>query len=399
MSGPRAPSPRRKPPQSPSPFSRDLEAELVMRSCTTFLNGHGPRRVDDLLTTIQLDTEIDYYGVGGVVRDLEVKVAELLAKPAAIFFPSGTMAQQIVLRVLAERRGSKTVAFHPACHLDTHEERGYQRLHGLFAVPVGPREKPLSVASLEQVHEPIGALLIELPQRDLGGVLPTWNELNAQVNWARERGAAVHLDGARLWESTPYYKKSPAEIAALFDSVYVSFYKGLGGISGCCVAGEQDLIDEISTWRTRHGGRLYGLWPYAASALTVLERRLPLMPKYYRHAVAIGKALRDVPGVEVLPYPVQSPMMHLRLDIGEKELRDRALAIARNESIWTFARPFVSEGATLQRVEFTVGDATLDFRPADVRALVERLVSETKTTKTAAKRATSSKPSSRRTRS
>ncbi|HVA52985.1 MAG TPA: beta-eliminating lyase-related protein [Acidimicrobiales bacterium] len=334
--------------------------------------------MSDLLTTIAPDTEIDYYGVGGVVRDLEAKVAELLAKPAALFVPSGTMAQQIVLRVLGERRGSKTVAFHPACHLDTHEERGYQKLHGLFAVPVGPRNEPLSIQSLAQVHEPVGALLIELPQRDLGGVLPSWDELNAQVDWAHEHGAAVHLDGARLWEATPHYKKSPAEIAALFDTVYVSFYKGLGGISGCCVAGERDVIEEVSTWRTRHGGRLFGLWPYAASALTVLERRLPLMPKYHRRAVAIGRALYDLPGVEVLPYPVQSPMMHLRLDVGVRDLRARALAMAREEKVWTFARPFASEGASLQRIEFNVGDATLAFTPAEVRELVERLVRDPK---------------------
>ncbi|HUY16259.1 MAG TPA: beta-eliminating lyase-related protein [Acidimicrobiales bacterium] len=340
----------------------------------------------EYLAMIPPDTEIDYYGVGGVVHDLEVKVAELLAKPAALFLPSGTMAQQIVLRVLSERRGSKTMAFHPACHLDTHEERGYQQLHGLFAVPVGPRNEPLSVASLQQVHQPVGALLIELPQRDLGGVLPTWKELNAQVNWAREHGAAVHLDGARLWEATPFYKRSPADIAALFDSVYVSFYKGLGGISGCCVVGEKDLIDEVSTWRTRHGGRLYGLWPYAAAAMTGLERRLPLMARYYRHAVAIGKALQDVPGVEVLPYPVQSPMMHLRLDVGQKELRERALSIAREEKIWTFARPFVSEGTSLQRIEFSVGDATLNFKPTEVSALIKRLAHGPKKVSTGTKK-------------
>ena len=74
-------------------------------------------------------------------------------------------------------------------------------------------------------------MLLELPQRELGGTLPTWDELVAQVTWARERGAAVHLDGARLWEATPFYDqsydKSLANIAALFDTIYVSFYKGL----------------------------------------------------------------------------------------------------------------------------------------------------------------------------
>ena len=397
MSSSNTTTPQRKQRESLSPFSLDEGLMAAMRSCTRFLNGHGPHTASGLLNTIPNDTEIDYYGVGGVVRDLEVEVATLLGKPAAIFLPSGTMAQQIVLRVHGDQRGNKSVAFHPACHLDSHEERGYQQLHGLFAIPVGARNESLSVTSLGRVHEPVGALLIELPQRDLGGVLPTWRELNAQVTWARERGAAVHLDGARLWESTSYYKKSPAEVAALFDSVYVSFYKGLGGIAGCCVAGEQDVIDEVSTWRTRHGGRLFGLWPYAASARTVLHQRLPMMPKYYRHAVAIGKALHDLPGVEVLPHTVQTSMMHLRLSVGLKELRERALRIAREEKIMTFARPFVSEGASLQRVELAVGDATLQFEPSEVRQLVRRLVSDKKqSTKTAAKRTSTTRTTSAR---
>lgn len=344
-----------------------------MKQCSRFVAGHGPRVASELLRMIPDDTEVDYYGVGGVVAALETRVAALLNKPAALFLPSGTMAQQIVLAVHGERRGTKSVAFHPACHLDSHEERGYQLLHGLLAIPVGPRSEPLSVASLSLVRQPLGALLIELPQRDLGGTLPTWRELNAQVTWAREKGAAVHLDGARLWESTSYYRRSPAEIAGLFDSVYVSFYKGLGGITGCCVAGEQDLIDEVSVWRTRHGGRLFGMWPYAASALYALETRLPRMGKYYRHAVAISKALSDLPGVEVMPTTVQSSMMHLRFAVTPDELRERALEIARREKIWTFARPYASDGGSLQRIEFSVGDATLEFSPEEVRTLIEQL--------------------------
>lgn len=85
---------------------------------------------------------------------------------------------------------------------------------------MGLRDDPLSSASLGQVREPIAALFLELPQRALGGTLPSWKELVAQVAWARDRGAAVHLDGARLWDATPFYKakhrKSIADIASLF---------------------------------------------------------------------------------------------------------------------------------------------------------------------------------------
>src|SRR6185436_8253445 len=107
-------------------------------------------------------------------------------------------------------------------------------------------------ADLEAVNEPLAALLIELPQREIGGRLPAWDDLVAQVTYAREHGAAVHLDGARLWESGPFYDRPLAEIAALFDTVYVSFYKGLGGLAGSMLLGEDDVVTEARAWRSRH---------------------------------------------------------------------------------------------------------------------------------------------------
>lgn len=352
--------------------------EALAERCPRHLNGCGPRRAGELLATIGDDAGVDYYGVGGSVEALEAEVAVLLGKPAALFLPTGTMAQQATLRIHADRRQTSNIAFHPACHLDGWaEERGYQRLHGLFGVPVGPSTEPLSLANLARLHQRLAALLIELPQRNLGGTLPSWDELEAQVDWARSQGAAVHLDGARLWEAWPFYrrrrKKSLADIAALFDTVYVSFYKGLAGLGGCCVAGERDVVDELSVWRTRHGGRLFMMWPYAASALTVVRRRLPRMPAYLRHATAIARALRGLPGIEVLPDPPQSPMMHVRLAVTIEQLRARAVEIATSEGIFTFGRPFQSDGPSWQRCELSVGDATLELKAAEIARLFEHL--------------------------
>ena len=347
--------------------------EESLARCARFLNGHGNRNPSELLARIPDDTRADRYGKGGVVEELEVEVAALLGKPAAVFVPTGTMAQQIVLRIHADRRGRRGVVWHPACHLDWHEARGYQWLHDLVGVPAGDIRAPLTLAALTDVSEAPAALLIELPQRDLGGVLPIWDELEAMTTWAHQRGAAAHMDGARIWEAAAGYGRSETELAGAFDTVYVSFYKGLGAISGCCVAGPADVIAEVSVWRTRHGGRTFALWPYAASALAQLRSHRCRMPDYLEHARRIAAALAGCDWVRVLPDPPQTSMMHLQLRVSEAELLDRALAIADSEGIWTFPEPFAVDDPSQLRIEMSVGDATLGFGPDEVLGLLRRL--------------------------
>jgi len=342
--------------------------------CTRFLGGHGARSAGEQLAAIPDDTETDLYGAGGVVAELEVEVCRLLGKPAAAFMPSGTMAQQIALRIHADRNGSRLVAFHPTCHLELHEDQAYRRLHGLRGVAVGDPRTLFTLDDLRRVKGKLAAVLFELPQREIGGVLPAWKDLRAQITHVRSRGAAVHLDGARLWESTPFYGKTPAQIAAPFDTVYVSFYKGVGGLAGACLAGPKDVIEEARTWRKRHGGTLFGMWPNAAAALAGLELRLRHMATYHAHARAIAKGLREVPGVEILPDPPHTNMMRLVLAVDEKRLRRNACRIAREQGVYTFRWNGPGYGPSTRMVELTVGDATLAFEPREVADLVSGLM-------------------------
>jgi threonine aldolase len=347
----------------------DEEFERLRADCTRGISGTGPRSSAAMLAEIGPDTIPDHYGEGGVVAELERETAEILGKPAAVFCVSGTMAQQMALRVHADARSRHTVAFHPHCHLDSHEGRGYQRLHGLVGRPVGNRERLITIDDLLTIAEPLAALLIELPQRDLGGSQPSFDDLVVQTDWARVRGAATHLDGARLWESAAGYGRRPAEIAGLFDTVYVSFYKGLGGLPGCVLAGPIDAVEQVREWRRRHGGTLFAMWPNAASALAGLRTRLPLMPRYLEHARAIAAALNDVEGVRVLPDPPQTPMMHLLVRTSAGHVRETAVTLAE-AGIRTWAAGVETGDPEILRFELSVGDGALGFTPAELAALI-----------------------------
>ncbi|WP_308016447.1 threonine aldolase family protein [Jidongwangia harbinensis] len=333
-------------------------------ACTDTFQANGLFRPADVLPSISADLEPDMYGDGGVVAELESYVADLLGKPAAVFLPSGTMAQAATLRVHADRRTSRTVVWHPYCHLAVHESEAYARLHQLVGRAAGGPDSLLTLDDLTSVAEPVAALVLELPQRDLGGQMPGWDALVAQTDWARGRGAAVHLDGARLWEAAAGYERSPDEIAALFDTVYVSFYKGVGALPGCCVAGPADDVAQVREWRHRLGGTLYALWPGAGSALHLLPAALAEMPARMEYTRAVARALADVPTVRVVPDPPQTPMMHLLLSTTADRYAAQAKRLAEESAFWVWPQAVATGDPAVQRVELSVGRATMRHKPS-----------------------------------
>ena len=339
-------------------------------ACTDSLLGNGLVRPPELLASIAADVTPDLYGEGGAVAELEQHVAELLGKPAAVFLPSGTMAQGATLRVHADQRTSRTIVWHPYSHLDRHEGQGYARLHQLVGRPVGDFERLIRLDDLNGVAEQVAALVLELPQRDLGGALPAWDDLVAQTSWARDRGAAAHLDGARLWEASAGYARSPADVAALFDTVYVSFYKGVGALPGCCVAGSEEDVAQVREWRGRLGGTLFAMWPAASSALGLLDTALAEMPVRLAHARAIATALAGAPEIRVVPDPPQTPMMHLLFRTTVERFRMNAKRLSEETGLWVWPNAFETGDPEVVRCELSVGRATLRHKP---EAIVEIL--------------------------
>lgn len=352
--------------------------EEAFAHCERFLYGHPLQRPREALVELAAEAEageeVDTYGDGALIGNFEREIAALLGKEAALFLPSGTMAQQIALRIWSDRSGRKAVAFHPTCHLEIHEQKGYEVLHGLHGRLVGERHRLIDLDDLRATAGPLAALLLELPQREIGGLLPAWSDLEAQTAWARERGIAVHMDGARLWEAGPCYGRSYADIAALFDSVYVSFYKGVGGLAGAALAGTADFIAEARPWQRRHGGNLVRLYPFVLSARMNLRKRLPLFPTYHQRALAVARVLSEIPGIAVSPNPPHAHMMRVFLRGDAEPLLAAAAEIARSERILLFRNLAPADVPGTYVFELAMGDGAAAVTDDEIRACFQRLM-------------------------
>ncbi|MFJ3779566.1 threonine aldolase family protein [Streptomyces sp. NPDC090075] len=326
-----------------------------------------------------LDEPADIYG-NGIVEALERRVAALLGTEAAAFFPTGTMAQQVALRCWAARTGNPTVALHALGHPEVHERDAFREVAGLRTVRVTGEPRLPTAQEIRDVEEPFGALMLELPLRDAGFVLPTWEELTEVVEAARERDAVVHFDGARLWECTVRFGRPLHEIAELADSVYVSFYKSLDGFGGAALAGPKPLVEEAKTWRHRYGGMVFQQFPTALAALVGLERELPRLPDYVRHARVVAAALREgfagagVPWARVHPEEPHTHQFQVWLPYEPDVLAEAAVRQAEETGTYLFVGPWEAKGPGLSMNEVTVTAEGLEWTARDVRAAVADFV-------------------------
>ncbi|MGW1892040.1 threonine aldolase family protein [Streptomyces sp. NPDC002004] len=326
-----------------------------------------------------LGEPVDHYG-DGVVEALEERVAGLLGTEAAAFFPTGTMAQQIALRCWAGRTGNATVALHPLAHPEMHERDALTALGGLRTVhPTQERRLP-TADEIRDFDEPFGTLMLELPLRDAGFVLPSWEELDEVVEAARARDAVVHIDGARLWETTVHFGRPLDEIASLADSVYVSFYKSLGGLGGAALAGPATLVQEARAWRHRYGGQLFQQYPTALSALIGLDRELPRLPEYVAHARVVAQALRAgfeesaAAWARVHPEVPHTHQFQVWLPYDASVLDDAAVRQAEETKTSLFRHWNAGPVPGVAFTEVTVGAPGLEWTADDVAAAVGEFV-------------------------
>jgi threonine aldolase len=369
---------RRRVVEGASKARRVIEQQPAMR----FLSRRGTRdaaaELRRLSEALAPDTEPDHYGEGAVISELEHEVAAVLGKEAAIFSISGKAAQLAALRVHADRRGRGIVAAHPRSHIVEDEKDAIGTLYGLRVARVGALATPFTAADVAAVHEPLAAVVVELPLRRAGYRVPPWDELVAIGDASRRVGAAFHLDGARLWEAAPGYGRMPAEIAALADTVYVSFYKSLQGLAGAALAGDAETVAAARVWIERAGSIPYRSYPYAVAAREGLRRELPRMAEYHARAALIAAALRDVPGVGISTDPPACNAFAVFLQGDRTALFAARDAIEETRGIQLFGPNLTATpDPRVWSFEIAVGPESLAIDVAEIRDAFMELIAQT----------------------
>jgi len=235
--------------------------------------GLDPREYALLLqeTAAKENFDADYYSLGGAIADLERDFAQRLGKQAAIFLPTGTLANHLAVRKLAGN--DRRVLVQAESHLYNDSGDGAAVLSGLNLIPLAAGGSTIDVAEVKRwversaggrVESKVGVIAIENPVRRRHHEMVEPGELERVCAYAREQGIRLHLDGARMF-SLPFHSgRSVRQYAALFDTVYVSLWKHFNGAGGAILAGDADFISGLFHTRRMFGGSLPYAWPQVA---------------------------------------------------------------------------------------------------------------------------------------
>jgi len=254
--------------------------------------------------------EPDYYSRGGSVEKLELRMAELLGKERAVFFPTGTLANQLAVRVLAGEGGR--VLLQEESHLYNDSGDCCQRLSDLPVIGLAPGEATFSLEQVEaeveraasgRVSTPIRVISIESPVRRLWQKVFDFDEMKRISTFAHEEGIGMHLDGARLFLAPPYTGVSVKEYASLFDTIYISLWKYFNAGSGAILAGPGALLEGMFHTRRMYGGSLPYGWAFAAVAGHYLEGFSDRFQEAVNGSEEVFKRLEQQSGFEIERLP------------------------------------------------------------------------------------------------
>ena len=245
------------------------------------------------------------------VNQLQDKVAELLGKEAGLFLPSGTMCNQIALRIHC--RPGDEVLLHRSAHPLSSEAGGLAVLSGATATGLEARRGVFSADQVKAAIRPVSryaprtrVISIEQTSNSGGGTPWSLNAIQEIVEVARERDLILHMDGARLFNAVVATQTSAKNFSAPFDTVWVDFSKGLGAPVGAVLAGSRSLIDEAWSWKQRLGGAMRQAGIIAAGGIYALEHHIDRLAEDHENAKCLAQGLAEIPGIKLNPDEVET---------------------------------------------------------------------------------------------
>ena len=265
------------------------------------------------------------------VRQLEERVAAMLGKDRALFFPSGTMANQAGIWLLS--RPGTEILLDANAHIIHWEMAGAAALSGVQVRPVAPLGGQLVMDAQALAgalrppspHAPTASLVcLENTHNGAGGKVTPVAELRALRAVAERHALPVHMDGARLWNAAAALGAPLADLAAVADTVMVSFSKGLGAPVGAALAGSAAAMADARTVRKRFGGGMRQSGILAAAALHGIEHHLPRLSQDHEHARLLASLLDGVGGARVVPPDTNIVMVDLPTGVAAPDLVARA---------------------------------------------------------------------------
>jgi threonine aldolase len=252
-------------------------------------------------------------------RRLEEITAALLGKEAALFMPSGSMTNQIGIRVHCEP-GDEFLCDYNA-HIYVYEQGAFAQLSGLVSHTLPGRD---GILDLEQIQPAVRAgndhsvrtrliCLENTHNRGSGRIYPL-EKIQSISTWARSQGLKMHLDGARLWNAIAATGIDAKTWSDPFDSVSVCFSKGLGAPVGSCLAGDRDFIKKTKRARKLFGGGMRQSGILAAAAIYALDHHRQRLVEDHRHATQLARTIRELNGLSILSESIDTNIVIFKIE-------------------------------------------------------------------------------------
>lgn len=261
----------------------------------------------------------DVYAEDPTINALEEKVAAYLGKEAALFVPSGTMANQIAVRLHC-RPGEELVC-DATSHVILWEGGGPAALSGVTVRPLTGANGLLFLEQLQSLHRPndihsppTKLVWLENTHNRGGGTVHPYPSVEAISAWARGQKLALHLDGARLWNAAVASGTPARDWARHFDTVSVCFSKGLGAPVGSALAGPKELMTLARRYRKLFGGAMRQAGFLAAACIHAMDHHVERLAEDHANAKLIADAVRQVPGLKLVPENVETNLVWFEVD-------------------------------------------------------------------------------------